>query len=150
MILRDETGINIAHDKKNEATYKRVQPGQFVIHLRSFQGGFAHSAVEGITSPAYTVLSFIEQDRDHDWFWKLTFSSPNFITRLETVTYGIRDGRSISYEDFTQMRFTSPNHGEQKRMGEYFKSLDHLITLHQRELVRLKNIKKSLLDGMFV
>lgn len=53
MIRRDENSINIFHDKKNEASYKRVLPGQFVIHLRSFQGGFAHSIIEGITSPAY-------------------------------------------------------------------------------------------------
>ena len=56
MIKRTETGININHDIRNELGYKRVQPGQFVIHLRSFQGGFAHSSVESITSPAYTVF----------------------------------------------------------------------------------------------
>ena len=56
MIRRDENSINIFHDKKNEAGYKRVLPGQFVIHLRSFQGGFAHSTIEGITSVSYTHL----------------------------------------------------------------------------------------------
>lgn len=58
MINRTETGLNIHHDIENESGYKRVLPGQFVIHLRSFQGGFAHSNIEGITSPAYTVLCF--------------------------------------------------------------------------------------------
>ena len=47
MAPRSESGYDIFHDKSNEVTYKRVLPGQFVIHLRSFQGGFAHSSVEG-------------------------------------------------------------------------------------------------------
>jgi type I restriction enzyme S subunit len=133
MILREDTGINIAHDKKNEAGYKRVLPGQFVIHLRSFQGGFAHSNVEGITSPAYTVFDFVEKESHYDWFWKYIFNSESFVKRLETVTYGIRDGRSISYEDFSEMAFQYPSFEEQKQIGEAFVTFDRLLTLHQRE-----------------
>jgi type I restriction enzyme S subunit len=150
MVRREETGINIFHDKKNEATYKRVLPGQFVIHLRSFQGGFAHSNVEGITSPAYTVLDFIEGEKHYDYFWKYIFNSESFVKRLETVTYGIRDGRSISYDDFSEMGFQYPSFEEQKQIGEAFVTFDHLITLHQRELEKLQNIKKALLEKMFV
>ncbi|GHU49809.1 HsdS specificity protein of type I restriction-modification system [Clostridia bacterium] len=149
MILREDTGINIAHDKKNEATYKRVLPRQFVIHLRSFQGGFAHSNVEGITSPAYAVLDFIEKESHDDWFWKYIFSSESFVKRLETVTYGIRDGRSISYADFSEMSFLYPSSDEQKRIGEAFMTFDNLITLHQREYDKTVNIKKAMLEKMF-
>jgi len=49
MIHRDDIGIDIKYDKKSIAGYKRVEPGQFVIHFRSFQGGFAYANVEGIT-----------------------------------------------------------------------------------------------------
>ena len=133
MIKRDDTGINISHDKRNEATYKRVLPGQFVIHLRSFQGGFAHSAFEGITSPAYTVFGFRDSEKQDDYFWKYVFHSDAFIHRLETVTYGIRDGRSISYEEFLTMNFYVPPYEEQKRISTFLLKLDHLITLHQRE-----------------
>ena len=149
MILREDTGINIAHDKNNEATYKRVIPGQFVIHLRSFQGGFAHSNVEGITSPAYTVLGFIEKEKHYDWFWKYIFNAERFVKRLETVTYGIRDGRSISYDDFSQMLFKYPSFDEQKRISEVFVTFDRLITLHQRAHDKTVNIKKALLEKMF-
>ncbi|AZV55064.1 restriction endonuclease subunit S [Bacillus pumilus] len=150
MILREDTGINISHDKKNEATYKRVLPGQFVIHLRSFQGGFAHSNVEGITSPAYTVMDFIEKERHYDFFWKYVFSSRKFIKSLEKVTYGIRDGRSINFDDFSTMSFLFPSCAEQKAIGQFFQNFNHLITLHQRKLEKLKNIKKSMLEKMFV
>ena len=132
MIRRDENSINIYHDKKNEEGYKRVLPGQFVIHLRSFQGGFAHSAIEGITSPAYTVFGFSEPEKHNPNYWKYVFTSKEFIRRLETVTYGIRDGRSISYDEFLTMDFVYPTQDEQTKIANYLDTLDNLITLHQR------------------
>ena len=133
MIRRDENSINIFHDKKNEAGYKRVLPGQFVIHLRSFQGGFAHSAIEGITSPAYTVFGFSEPEKHDSEYWKYVFTSKSFIQRLETVTYGIRDGRSISYEEFLTLGFVYPSKAEQTAIARYLDKLSDLITLHQRQ-----------------
>ena len=149
MIRRDENSINIFHDKKNEAGYKRVLPGQFVIHLRSFQGGFAHSAIEGITSPAYTVFGFSEPEKHDSEYWKYVFTSKSFIRRLETVTYGIRDGRSISYEEFLTLDFVYPSKAEQTAIARYLDKLSNLITLHQRKLEKLTNVKKSMLEKMF-
>ena len=149
MIRRDENSINIFHDKKNEAGYKRVLPGQFVIHLRSFQGGFAHSTIEGITSPAYTVFGFSEPEKHDSEYWKYVFTSKSFIRRLETVTYGIRDGRSISYEEFLTLGFVYPSKAEQKAIARYLDKLSDLITLHQRKYDKLTNVKKSMLEKMF-
>lgn len=137
MIKRDDNGINIFHDKKNEEGYKRVVPGQFVIHLRSFQGGFAHSAIEGITSPAYTVFGFQEPKNHDDNYWKYIFSSKEFIRRLETVTYGIRDGRSISYDEFLTMVFSYPQKEEQARIAAFLDKTTDLITLHLRKYSEL-------------
>ena len=150
MIRRDENSINIFHDKRNESGYKRVLPGQFVIHLRSFQGGFAHSAIEGITSPAYTVFGFFEPNKHDSEYWKYVFTSKAFIRRLETVTYGIRDGRSISYDEFLTMDFIYPSKEEQIKIAQYLDRLDNLITLHQRKLEKLRNLKKACLEKMFV
>lgn len=150
MIRRDENSINIFHDKKNESGYKRVLPGQFVIHLRSFQGGFAHSTIEGITSPAYTVFGFSEPEKHDSEYWKYVFTSKEFIRRLETVTYGIRDGRSISYDEFLTLDFVYPSKAEQTAIARYLDELSDLITLHQRKLEKLQNIKKSMLEKMFV
>ena len=133
MIRRDENSINIFHDKKNESGYKRVLPGQFVIHLRSFQGGFAHSTIEGITSPAYTVFGFSEPEKHDSEYWKYVFTSKEFIRRLETVTYGIRDGRSISYDEFLTLDFVYPSKAEQTAIARYLDKLSDLITLHQRK-----------------
>lgn len=127
MVIRDDIGKSVFHDTANEAGYKRVLPGQFVIHLRSFQGGFAHSAVEGITSPAYTVFGFQQPEKHDDYFWKYVFSSKEFIKRLESVTYGIRDGRSISYNEFLTMSFVFPSVEEQHQISAFLLKLDHLI-----------------------
>ena len=149
MILRDDIGIDIKYDHKSLSNYKRVTPGQFVIHLRSFQGGFAVSQMEGITSPAYTIIDFKEKDQNHSLFWKEILTSQSFIKRLETVTYGIRDGRSISFSDFSTLKFLVPKLDEQEKIAVLFKTLDQTITLHQRKCEQLKELKKFMLQNMF-
>ncbi|SDL23691.1 restriction endonuclease subunit S [Streptococcus equinus] len=149
MILRDEIGIDIKYDESSIKNYKRVKPGQFVIHLRSFQGGFAWSDIEGITSPAYTILDYQEPEEHCSKFWKIVLTSPMFITRLETVTYGIRDGRSISFTDFSTLNLNVPSITEQQKIGKYFSKLDNLITLHQRKCEQTKELKKFMLQKMF-
>ena len=150
MIRRDENSINIFHDKKNEAGYKRVLPGQFVIHLRSFQGGFAYTAIEGITSPAYTVFGFSEPEKHDSEYWKYVFTSKSFIRRLETVTYGIRDGRSISYEEFLTLGFVYPSKAEQTAIARCLDKLSDLITLHQHKYDTLLSLKNAILQQMFI
>ncbi|QYB16543.1 hypothetical protein [Schaalia turicensis] len=133
MIKRDDSGRYVGHDKSNETGYKRVRPGDHVVHLRSFQGGFAHSPLEGITSPAYTVFAAKEPQMHSDRFWKHRFMSQRFIESLSVVTYGIRDGRSISVEEFMLLPLLFPEVDEQAEIGKVLDSLDSLITLHQRE-----------------
>jgi type I restriction enzyme S subunit len=150
MVIRDSVGFQVQHNKENEAGYKRVLPGQFVIHLRSFQGGFAHSTVEGITSPAYTIIEFRDKENHDDIFWKYVLTSKEFIKRLETVTYGIRDGRSISFEDFSELGFNVPDVTEQRKIGKLLTLIDKLIDKLEQKLEKLRNIKQALLNQMFI
>lgn len=57
---------------------------------------------------------------------------------------------NLSLEQVNNLDISYPNYDEQVRIGQYFSNLDHLITLHQRKLEKLKVIKKSLLSKMFV
>ena len=150
MVLRDEIGIDIKFDENALGTYKKILPGQFAIHLRSFQGGFAHSTIEGITSPAYTILDFENQNEHDSDFWKEVFTSKIFIKRLETITYGIRDGRSISFTEFSTLTMPYPTHEEQLAIGNFFCSLDMQTSTHQAKLNKLKHLKQALLQKMFV
>ena len=150
MVTRKAIGYDISHDKRNECTYKHILPGQFVIHLRSFQGGFAHSDIEGIASPAYTVFEFRDKNQHNDIFWKYIFTSKSFIKQLEKITYGIRDGRSISFDEFKDMKFIIPCVKEQHQIASYFRNLDIQISEQEKRLEKLKQIKAACLDKMFV
>lgn len=149
MVIRKDVGFQVQHNKENEVGYKRVLPGQFVIHLRSFQGGFAHSSVEGITSPAYTIIEFRNPQENDDTYWKYVLTSKDFIKRLETVTYGIRDGRSISFDDFSELDFHVPPVNEQRKIGKTLLLIDTLIRKLELKLEKLRCIKQSLLKQMF-
>lgn len=150
MVTRDSIGYNIFHDKSNESTYKHIVPGQFVMHLRSFQGGFAHSAIEGICSPAYTIMEFKDKEKNHDLYWKYVLTSKRFIKSLEMITYGIRDGRTISFDEFKEMVFLVPKVEEQQQIASYFTSIDKQIALQTQRLEKLRQIKAACLDKMFV
>ena len=150
MVLRDEIGIDIKYDEAALNNYKVVKPGQFVIHLRSIQGGLALSKLEGITSPAYTIIDFIDKKNSIPDFWNSILTSRDFIKRLETVTYGIRDGKSISFKDFSSLKFVYPELEEQQAIGSYFSNLDQLITSYQEKITQLETLKKKLLQDMFI
>ena len=150
MVLRGEIGIDIKYDETTLINYKVVRPNQFVIHLRSFQGGFALSKIEGITSPAYTIIGFIEKDKHNSEFWNCILTSTSFIKLLETVTYGIRDGKSISFKDFSSLKFMFPTPEEQIAIANLFSNLDTLISFYQDKITQLETLKKKLLQDMFI
>lgn len=145
MIPRSSTGIDIKYEKKSLRGYKKIEPGDFVVHLRSFQGGFAYSDLTGIVSPAYTVFTFKQPEMFNNYFWKEKFTSYNFIQLLKKVTYGVRDGRSISYSDFLTLNEKFPVKVEQTKIADLFKIIDNLITLQQRKLEILIKLKRSFL-----
>lgn len=150
MILRSKSGIDIQYKASSLSSYKLVRPNQFVIHLRSFQGGFAYSRLTGIASPAYTVLDFQNLRAQNPKYWIEVLRSPLFIERLKTVTYGIRDGRSISFSDFGTLKFRFPIISEQQKIAGFFAKLDLTIALHQQEIDRLQQLKQGYLQKMFV
>lgn len=110
IIPRDEVNIDIKFNKDNLSSYKSVNIGEFVISLRSFQGGIEYSEYEGLLSPVYTVLR--NKIAIESSFYKHLFKSTDFITRLNGLIYGIRDGKQIGYKDFSVMKLPYPNSDE--------------------------------------
>ena len=149
MVPRNKIGVDIKTSRTSLESYKRIEPGDFVIHLRSFQGGFAYSGIEGIGSPAYTVFSFKAPENFNDNFWKEKFTSYNFIQSLKKVTYGVRDGRSISYSDFLTLNQKFPLKSEQDEIGKLLSKLDETITLLQRKKTKYEELKMALLQNLF-
>lgn len=134
MIYRNNSGIDIKFNENTLNNYKLVEPNQFVVHLRSFQGGLAASSLRGIASPAYTVLRFKDNKQEVS-FWKEFFRSKKFINSLVKVTYGIRDGRTIKVSDLLDLKYRIPGQNlEQCKVGHLINFINKLLTLYERKL----------------
>ena len=125
MIERSDINIDIKFEQDSISKYKIVRRGDYVVHLRSFQGGFAFSDRTGICSPAYTIL------RPHDMvvygYLSYFFTSKPFIKSLKLVTYGIRDGRSINVEEWLDMTVTLPTKREQSHIFAIINAIDNKL-----------------------
>lgn len=132
IIPRSEVDIDIKYAEENIGSYKKVDPGDFVISLRSFQGGIEYSEYEGLVSPAYTVLKAAKPIVDN--FYRAYFKTPDFISRLNGAVYGIRDGKQIGYEDFGDLAVHYPPVAEQQRIAEILAACDRVIELKQQLL----------------
>ena len=100
-----------------------------------------------IVSSLYEVFKTSEDvDDRYLWHW---FKSNNFKKLIEQYQEGgVR--LYFYYDKLCMCSLPTPSIQEQIKIGRYFDNLDHLITLHQRELEKLQNIKKSMLEKMFV
>ena len=146
-IRRDESDRSLLYDKANLSNYKMVKEGDFIVHLRSFEGGLEKATNTGIISPAYHT--FHGENTDSRFYYSY-FRSKKFIDiDLKPHVYGIRDGRSIDIEGMKTIKIPSTSYEEQKAIGTFIEHLDNLITLHQRKYDKLTNVKKSMLEKMF-
>lgn len=126
--------------------YKLVVPGNFIISLRSFQGGLEYSRYRGLVSPAYTVLKSVKEIRDD--FYKHYYKSYDFIGHLAVAVIGIRDGKQISYEDFSFLKLPYPSIAEQEKIAEVLSLADQEIDTLQKKLDCLKQEKKALMQQL--
>lgn len=147
VIPRSQVDIDIKYDKSSVLGYKKVSKGNYVISLRSFQGGIEYSEYDGLVSPAYIVLK--EKREICQLFFKTYFKTDDYIKRLAVATYGIRDGKSISFEDFGTLRIPFPPLFEQEKIAEILQTQDKLIELQQKKIEELKKLKKAYLSKMF-
>ena len=147
IVPRSEVDIDIKYDEGNIDSYKKVKKGDFVISLRSFQGGIELSNHEGVVSPAYTIL---KNKKPIDiGYYKTYFKTTDFINRLNSAVYGIRDGKQIGYEDFGDLIIHYPPLEEQKKIAHILAACDRVIELKQKLIDELKKLKKVCLTKMF-
>ena len=144
IVPRVEVDIDIKYDACSLVNYKKVSKGNFVISLRSFQGGIEYSAYTGLVSPAYTVLS--SRKEMSDGYYKQFFKSTDYINRLNVAVYGIRDGKQISYEDFGRLQIPYPPIKEQDAIAEVLSTADREINLLQQDIEQEKQKKKALMQ----
>lgn len=146
-IYRNESERNLMYEKSNLSSYKMVRKNDFIVHLRSFEGGLEIATLDGIISPAYHTL---HGDNTDSRFYYSYFRSYEFINHgLVPHVYGIRDGRSIDIAGMKTILIPYTSFDEQKKIGNYIETIDHLITLHQRKCENLKKLKKFMLQKLF-
>ena len=115
VIPRDMLTGRVTMPSGETTSFKLVEPGNFVISLRSFQGGLEHSEYRGLVSPAYTVL---RATREIDArFFRHYFRSVDFIKRLSVAVIGIRDGKQVSFQDFCSIKLPFPPIAEQQAIA---------------------------------
>ena len=145
MVERDSLGIDIKYEAESVSGYKVVRPGEYVIHLRSFQGGFAFSDKTGICSPAYTILH--PKEVLSYGFLKEYFMSQKFIDSLRLVTYGIRDGKSIFVEEWMKLKTYIPkSHKEQERIKEFLGLIDKRLTIQNKVIERYRSLIRAIIQ----
>lgn len=126
--------------------FKLVERDNFVISLRSFQGGLEHSAYRGLVSPAYTVLQASEDI--HPAFFRHYFKSTDFVKRLSVAVVGIRDGKQISYTDFRSIKLPLPPMAEQQSLTELLDLAEQDIALCRERLEELQRQKRALMQKL--
>lgn len=127
---------------------KLVDVGNFVISLRSFQGGIEYAYYRGIISAAYTILE-LDTNNSHDYF-RHFFKSLSLIKLMKKCVTGIRDGQNINYTTLKYEHIPVPPIEEQKEIAAYLDEkcakIDAILEKINTEVERLKELKRSLIN----
>lgn len=127
--------------------FRTVHKKDFVISLRSFQGGFEYSQYEGVCSPAYQV--FYNTNPICHNYYRLLFKSDGFIQKMNSMTVGIREGKNIQYSDFANSLIPVPPINQQQRIADYLdrkcSKIDAIIARQQEVIEKLKAYKLAVI-----
>lgn len=127
--------------------FKTVHKGDFVISLRSFQGGFEYSLYEGVCSPAYQV--FYPTSPICDTYYRYLFKSQSFISKMNNLTVGIREGKNIQYVDFAKSQIPVPPLAEQERIAAFLDAecaeIDTVLEKTRASIEEYKKLKQAVI-----
>lgn len=146
-VPRELINYTVSVTENSISSYKVVDVGDFIISLRSFQGGIEYSNYRGICSPAYIILR--PTIKIEDYFYKHYLKSYKYIQQLKSKLEGIRDGKMISYKYFSEIKIPYPNLEEQTKIANFFSKIDDKINTVNEKIEQTKEYKKGLLQKMF-
>lgn len=146
-ILRENSDRQILFDKKRISTYKFVKNNDFIIHLRSFEGGFEMSNHQGIVSPAYIILR--NKILISHLYFKFFFRSHLFIHKILAICVeGIRDGKQLNFDTVKNLKIPFPPLDEQEKIAEILSTWDEAINLTINLIENKKQFKKALMQNL--
>lgn len=111
------TGSKVVLNLTGADNMRHVEAGDYVSHLRSFQGGLEYAGIPGKVSAAYTVLK--PKNALDSRFFRYLFKSDLYVQALQTTTDQLRDGQSIRYPQFSQISLPQPPLDEQRAIADY-------------------------------
>lgn len=127
---------------------KLVKIGDFVISLRSFQGGIEYAYYQGIISPAYTIM--VPQNDISTGFFRHLAKSKSFIELLQLCVTGIREGQNIDYVKLKNFRLPVPPRAEQDQIVRFLdwkiSKINKLIKAKKEQIVLLNEKKQSIIN----
>lgn len=140
----ERSGNKVVLALKGTDGFRYVSANDFVISLRSFQGGIEHSEYSGCVSPAYTVLAPAKEIVPG--YYKYLLKSSPYIQALQAATDSLREGKSITYEQFGPIALPYPGYEEQRAIATFLDNettrIDRLIE-KQRQLIALLKEKRQ-------
>ncbi|MGN0716964.1 hypothetical protein [Treponema berlinense] len=146
---RNSIDRKISYNAESVSSYKKVKENDFILHLRSFEGGLEIANEEGIVSPAYTILRATKNISP--LFYYNYFRSYNFINeKLRIAVEGIRDGKSINMNTFWKIKVPFPHYELQNYYASFFSLIDKNIKKNESLLQALEKGKRQLLQKMFI
>ena len=127
--------------------FKTLHKGDFVISLRSFQGGFEYSLYEGVCSPAYQV--FYPTSPICDTYYRYLFKSQSFISKMNNLTVGIREGKNIQYVDFANSQIPVPPLAKQEHIAAFLDAecaeIDAVLEKTRASIEEYKKLKQAVI-----
>lgn len=148
VVLRSESDLSVWNPQGETGGYKTIRTGQFVLSLRSFEGGVEYSEVDALVSPAYTVMSLSNEHSERYFKWLL--KSDNIISALQIHTRGIRQGKNISFQDFSAIDLAIPPKTEQEKIARFLDEqtarIDETITKKQKLIELLKEKRTATIN----
>jgi type I restriction enzyme S subunit len=135
VVLKSDYGTRTVEAMKDLHLLKLVRVGDFVISLRSFQGGIEHARHQGIISPAYTILH--PRDSATHGYLAALFKSRPFIGNLTLYVTGIRQGQNIDYTKLARSYIPLPPPSEQSGIVRFLGAVDRKVNRFIRAKRRL-------------
>lgn len=130
---------------------KHVEKGDFVISMRSFQGGLEYSYVKGKISSAYVMLIPRDENVCGEYF-KWLFKSRPYIKALQGTSDLVRDGQALRYANFVKVMLPLIPLDEQIRISEHIekeiKKIDDVIPMIKQEILLLREYRTSLISDV--
>jgi type I restriction enzyme S subunit len=130
----------------NPDILKHVEPRDFVISMRSFQGGLEYSTISGCISSAYVILS-PRFNNIFDLYFKYLFKCVKYIQGLQTTTNLVRDGQALRYYNFSILPLPLPPLAEQQAIAAFLDRecarIDALVAAQQRMIALLKEKRQA-------